>query len=108
MTEPPPAPVTFGVALSSLRLDMLHAAVVLADELHYRRAADRLHLSPSGLSRRVQQLERLLDAQLFHRNSRGVTLTGDGEIVLPLARAVLVSAEQLRTALPSAREPLAG
>jgi DNA-binding transcriptional LysR family regulator len=103
LSEPFPS---VGGPLSSLRLDMLHAVVVLSEELHYGRAADRLHLSPSGLSRRVQQLERLLDAQLFLRNSRGVVVTPEGQLVLPLAIAVLEAAEQLRHALPSREHPM--
>jgi DNA-binding transcriptional LysR family regulator len=100
---PSSAPRPFERSLSSLRLDMLIAVVVLSEELHFGRAAERLCLSASGLSRRIQQLERTLEAELFVRNSRAVVVTPHGAALLPRARAMLAAAEQLHADLAALR-----
>jgi DNA-binding transcriptional LysR family regulator len=51
---------------------------VLAEERHFRRAAQRLSLSQPPLSLAIRQLERSLGTKLFHRNSRNVELTAAG------------------------------
>ena len=90
-----------GCPLPGLRLDMLHAFVVLCEELHFGRAAARLFLSPSGLSRRIHQAERAVDTRLFARNSRTVAVTPDGQRLLPLAQALLARARDLELLLQS-------
>lgn len=65
------------------------AFVALADELHFGRAAERLHVSQPSLSSRIRQLERELKLQLFDRNTRTVSLTDAGERLLVPARRVL-------------------
>ncbi|MBL1079862.1 LysR family transcriptional regulator [Nocardia sp. 2] len=57
----------------------LEALLALADELHFARAAERLRVSPSRISRIVQTVERRLGATLFERTSRQVTLTPIGK-----------------------------
>jgi DNA-binding transcriptional LysR family regulator len=81
--------------LPNLRLDMLHAFVVLCEELHFGRAASRLFLSPSGLSRRIRQVEAEVNTTLFSRNSRQVTVTAAGLTLLPVAEALLGRAREL-------------
>ncbi|MCW2622568.1 MAG: LysR family transcriptional regulator [Frankiales bacterium] len=98
-----PAPRADERSLPLLRLDMLLAVVVLSEELHFGRAAERLCLSASGLSRRIQQLERTLEAELFVRNSRAVVVTAHGAALLPRARAMLAVAEQLHADLAAVR-----
>ena len=58
----------------------------MAEEQHFTRAADRLHLAQPSLSRQVRLLERELGVLLFHRGpGQGlVTLTADGEALLPV------------------------
>ncbi|MEK8146445.1 LysR family transcriptional regulator [Streptomyces sp. M10(2022)] len=56
----------------------LHSFLVLAEELHFGRSADRLHLSRARVSQLIQRLERRIGAPLFTRTSRRVTLTGLG------------------------------
>ena len=51
----------------------------VAEELHYRKAAERLFISQPGLSRQIKQMEEILDAQLFVRNKKKVSLTPAGE-----------------------------
>ncbi|MBB5790587.1 LysR family transcriptional regulator [Jiangella mangrovi] len=72
------------------RLSWLTSFVAVAEELHFGRAADRLHLSTSAVSRHVRLLEDEFGAPLFERTSRSVRLTESGrglfgEIAVPVA-----------------------
>ena len=69
-------------------------AVAVSEELHFTRAAQRLHMDQSAVSRHIQKLEAKLGARLFVRNGRGVELTDAGKGFLPYARRSLVSASQ--------------
>lgn len=68
--------------------------LVLAEELHFGRAAQRLSITQPPLSLNIQQLEASVGAQLFTRNSRGVQLTAAGQAFVPAARALLDQAGQ--------------
>jgi LysR family transcriptional regulator, benzoate and cis,cis-muconate-responsive activator of ben and cat genes len=67
--------------------------VVLAEELHFTRAARRLHLAQPALSVALQRLERQVGARLVDRTSRSVALTDAGTNFLPHARDLLERAE---------------
>ncbi|MFI9064373.1 LysR family transcriptional regulator [Streptomyces sp. NPDC053429] len=82
-----------------MELRQLSYFVTVAEELHFGRAADRLHIVQSAVSQQVQRLERALGATLFDRSPRHVRLTGAGERLLPEARAVLAAAERARAAV---------
>jgi DNA-binding transcriptional LysR family regulator len=69
----------------------LQAFVAVAEELHFGRAASRLQLSPSPVSRTVQELERELGVPLFVRRHHQVHLTDAGTALLPGARQLLDS-----------------
>jgi len=69
------------------------AFVAVAEELHFGRAAARLHISQPPLSNRIRQLEHDLKLQLFNRNTRTVSLTDAGERLLGPARRVLNEAD---------------
>ncbi|MGF6757460.1 LysR family transcriptional regulator [Paraburkholderia sp. GAS42] len=79
----------------------LEAFVAVAELGSFQRAADKLHLTQPGLSRRIQKLEQTLGVELLHRTTRSVTLTGVGRQFLPMARQQM---SQLGTMLSSIRE----
>lgn len=68
--------------------------LVLAEELHFGRAARRLSISQPPLSLNIQQLEASVGARLFTRNSKEVRLTDAGKAFVPRARAVLEQASE--------------
>ncbi|MFJ5519997.1 LysR family transcriptional regulator [Streptomyces griseoluteus] len=82
---------------------LLRAFVAVAEELHFTRAAARLYVAQQALSRDVRRLERELGAELFVRTTRQVTLTADGERLLPHARRVLAAQDDLLAAFGTAR-----
>lgn len=79
-------------------MDMRHLRcfVAVAEELHFGRAARRLHLSQPPVSLAIKELEQELGVALFERSSRRIVLTPAGEDALRDARAVLAGADTLR------------
>lgn len=82
--------------------------IALAEELHFGRAAARLHMTQPPLSLAIQGLERQLGVPLFHRTRRSVALTPAGAALLPAVRRLLAAAEALPQVAQSAAAGLAG
>ena len=66
----------------------------VAEELHYGRAAERLHITQPALSRQIRDLERVLGVTLFDRTSRRVVLSHAGQAVLGQARRALAESDR--------------
>lgn len=79
-----------------MELRQLEYFVAVAEEANFTRAAERVHISQSGVSAQVRQLERELGADLFDRQGRTATLTAAGEAALKHARETLAAAAALR------------
>jgi LysR family positive regulator for ilvC len=73
--------------------------VVLAESLHFGRASETSHVSPSALSRSIRRLEDVLGVTLFERNNRSVALTRAGGLFLTYARDSLGQWEAIRNVL---------
>ncbi len=87
-----------------MKLQQLEVFVAVAEELHFRRAADRLLIHPSAASKMIAELEIEHGVQLFDRSSRNVLLTDDGAVLLGEARSILDGvASMKRTATALAR-----
>ncbi|MEU3304763.1 LysR family transcriptional regulator [Streptomyces sp. NPDC006678] len=85
---------------------LLRAFAAVAAELHFTRAAARLYVAQQALSRDIRRLERELGTELFVRTTRQVTLTADGERLLPHARRVLDAQDALAAAFAETDRPL--
>ena len=82
---------------------LLRSFVVLADTLHFARAADRLHVSQPTLSQQIRRLEEQLGVKLLDRTSRVVALSEAGRAVLEHARAAVNAAAASRPSRTSTR-----
>lgn len=79
-----------------MELRHLRFFVVLAEELHFTRAAERLHIDQSPLSRAIKELEDELGTLLFDRDRRGTRLTQAGVVFLQDVRRLFTTLDQAR------------
>lgn len=87
----------------AIRVEMLVTFMVVARKLHFTRAAERLHLSQSGVSRRLAALERCLGTAVVRRSTRRVALTPEGKVLLPHVISIVRDLRLTSTALDRAR-----
>ena len=91
-----------------IELRLWRQFVALAEELHFGRAAARLHMTQPPLTQAIQGLERTIGVPLFARTRRSVALTPAGAALLPQARRLLAAAEDLPRVAQAAAAGLAG
>lgn len=87
-----------------LDLRKLRYFVAVAQELHFGRAAEQLHIAQPVLSRQIRSLERDVGAEVFDRSRRGTLLTPAGEQLLEDAVPLLASAQALRRRVRAAAQ----
>lgn len=80
-----------------MELRQLECFVVVAEELHFGRAAKRLHLGQPAVTQAVQRFEAAIGGKVFHRTTRSVELTELGAAILPDARRAYRSVERVYT-----------
>ncbi len=80
--------------INEIELHHLRCLTVLAEELNFSRASERLHMSQPPLTRLVADVEKALGARLFARTTRRVSLSPVGAVFAAEARAVLSRAEE--------------
>ncbi|ORM02764.1 LysR family transcriptional regulator [Prescottella equi] len=91
-----------------MELRQLEYFVAVAEEANFTRAAARVHVSQSGISAQIRQLENDLGAPLFDRSTRVAALTVAGEAVLAHARAALAAARAVRDAVDDVNQLVRG
>ena len=72
-----------------MEIRWIEAFLAVAEELHFGRAAERLHMAQSPLSQTIKKLEKHVGTPLFERTTRAVTLTSAGHAFLPHARRIV-------------------
>jgi DNA-binding transcriptional LysR family regulator len=91
-----------------MELRQLEYFVAVADSANFTRAAEQVHISQSGVSAQLRQLERELGAELIDRSTRTATLTAAGAAALGHARAALDAAASVRRAVDDVNQLMRG
>ncbi len=80
----------------TMELRQLEYFLAVVEEANFTRAAERVHVSQSGVSAQIRQLERELGQQLLDRSERTVRVTSAGAEILPMVRAALAAVDSTR------------
>lgn len=91
-----------------MELRHLRCFLAVAEELHFARAAERLHIDQSPLSRTIKELEEELGARLFARTTRSTQLTHAGRVFLAQVPRVFMALEQASDSVKSAANGFSG
>jgi len=83
MNAPPP------VLVANLDIDVLRSFVAISETGSFTRAAERVFRSPSAISMQIKKLEETIGRSVFERDSRSISITPDGELLLGYARRML-------------------
>src|SRR5256885_542123 len=109
MIRRPPRSTLFPyTTLFRSELRHLRCFLAVAEELHFARAAERLHIDQSPLSRTIKELEEELGARLFVRTTRSTQLTRAGRLFLEHVQRVFTVLEQARDSVKSAANGFCG
>ncbi|MES9684697.1 LysR family transcriptional regulator [Gottfriedia acidiceleris] len=87
-----------------MNFEQLEYVVSIANEKSISKAAKKLHISPSGVSQAISQLERELEINIFNRSRGGITLTFEGELVLSRSVEILNNLKELKEQLSDFKE----
>ncbi|KWR70620.1 LysR family transcriptional regulator [Arthrobacter sp. W1] len=91
-----------------MELRQLRYFIAVAEEMHFNRAAERLHIAQPALSQQIQRLERNLKTQLFVRTTRSVEITDTGRVLLEAARRVVSEADRAQSQVELATQGTTG
>ena len=91
-----------------MELRHLRCFLIVAEELHFARAAERLHIDQSPLSRTIKELEEELGARLFIRTTRSTQLTRAGRQLLEHVPRIFIALDQARDGVKSATNGFLG
>lgn len=91
-----------------MELRHLRCFLIVAEELHFARAAERLHIDQSPLSRTIKELEEELGARLFIRTTRSTQLTRAGRQILEHVPRIFTALDQARDGVKSATNGFLG
>lgn len=91
-----------------LSLRLLRNFIVVAEERHFGRAAERLNMTQPPLSQQMKRLEERLGASLFERTTRSVQLTAAGKLLLKQGRRLVAESDDLELSVRRAAQGKAG